>query len=59
MIQLLTATGLIPATAELAAGIAPPKGNSVGELMVTNPALCQVTEFDLPESMLEVCKRSS
>ena len=57
MTWLLTAVGFVLASCHASAQITVPKGYSVGDIIVIDPVLCGVTEFDLPEPLPEICKR--
>ena len=56
MIRLLLVFGFVAAFAQAFAQITVPKGYSVGDIIVIDPVLCGVTEFDLPEPLPEMCK---
>ena len=57
MIRLLLGIWLVAAAVKASAQITVPKGYSVGDIMVIDPVLCRVTEFDLPEPLPEMCKK--
>ena len=57
MIRLLAAIWLVTAAIQAYAQITVPKGYSVGDIIVIDPILCGVTEFDLPEPLPEMCQR--
>jgi hypothetical protein len=56
MIRVMLAVGFVLASAQAFAQLTVPKGYSVGDIMVIDPLLCGVTEFDLPEPLPFICK---
>ncbi len=57
MIRLLLAIWFATAAVQAAAQRTVPKGYAVGDIIVIDPVLCRVTEFDLPEPLPEMCKK--
>ena len=57
MTRLLTAVGFVLASVHASAQITVPKGYSVGDIIVIDPILCGVTEFDLPEPLPGMCEK--
>ena len=57
MVRLLLAVGFVAGAAQASAQITVPKGYSIGDIIVIDPVLCGITEFDLPEPLPEMCER--
>ena len=57
MTRSLIAVGLVLLVANAFAQITVPKGYAVGDVIVIDPVLCGVTEFDLPEPLPEMCQK--
>ena len=57
MIRLVSGIGVALVCIQTLAQITVPKGYSVGDIIVIDPVLCGVTEFDLPEPLPEMCEK--
>ena len=57
MIRLLATIGFVLVTAQTYAQIVVPKGYSLGDIIVIDPVLCQVTEFLPPEPIPTMCQK--
>ena len=57
MIRFIAVTSLLLGAAHTAAQITVPKGYAIGDIIVIDPILCQVMEFDLPEPLPEMCQK--
>ena len=57
MIRLLFAIGFVGAVTKASAQITVPKGYAVGDIIVIDPVLCQVTEFVPSEPIPTMCQK--
>lgn len=57
MIRLLFAIGFVGAVTKASAQITVPKSYAVGDIIVIDPVLCQVTEFVPPEPIPTMCQK--
>ena len=57
MTRLLIRVGVFLVAAHASAQVAVPKGYSMGDIIVIDPVLCQVTEFVLPEPIPTICQK--
>ena len=57
MTRLLIGMGVFLVAAHSSAQVAVPKGYSVGDIIVIDPVLCQVTEFVPPEPIPTICQK--
>ena len=57
MIRFIAVTSFVLCAAHTAAQVTVPKGYAIGDIIVIDPNLCQVMEFDLPEPLPEMFKQ--
>ena len=57
MIRLVSGIGVALVCIQTLAQITVPKGYSVGDIIVIDPVLCQVTEFVPPEPIPTICQK--